>query len=757
MNKKADSNDLLRKAAEARLAVENFPVVHRPAEALLHELQVHQIELEMQNETLRRIQVVLEESRDRYQDLYDFSPIAYFTLNEHGLITEINLTGAALLGVERKKLLNTRFARFIAAEDSDEWNRCFVEVLKNSHNHRGEFKLQRDDHSNFIAHMDCLHTKASNDAHKVRIALIDITEKKQVEVMLRESEAKLRGIFDGALDGILLADGLSKRLASANPALCHMLNYSQEELTRLNISDLHPRQDLPRVLEEFESHLRGDARTAADIPFKRRDGSVFYADVTSAPVNLSGKIYLVGIVRDITERRQAEERQRISALKYQMLFESSRDALMILAPPSWKFTAANEATLKLFGAASVAEFVALGPWDISPEFQPDGCLSSKKAPEMIKTAMENGSNFFEWEHQRVDGKVFSADVLLTRMELGGELFLQATVRDISGRKLAARLLAEAQVIAESEEKFRKISESAHDAIIMMGEDKCISFWNPAAERIFGYTSDEAMGQEMHPLLAPTACTAFEQGFSVFQKTGTGPVIGKVLELIALRKGGVLFPVEVTISALQINGAWNAIGIFRDITEHKLAEEKIRQLAFYDTLTRLPNRRLFNERLDQVMVASKRNGRYGALMFIDLDNFKPLNDQHGHNMGDLLLIEVGQRITHCLREMDTVARFGGDEFVVLLSELNADKAESRAQANIVAEKIRASLAETYCMKSRLNEGPPITVEHHCTASIGVVVFINHEISVNDVLKWADMTMYQAKLAGRNRVCFFDPEA
>jgi PAS domain S-box-containing protein len=124
---------------------------------------------------------------------------------------------------------------------------------------------------------------------------------------------------------------------------------------------------------------------------------------------------------------------------------------MILAPPSWKFTGANEATLKLFGAAGVAEFVALGPWDISPEFQPDGSLSSQKAPEMIKAAMREGSNFFEWEHQRLDGKKFATDVLLTRMELGGALFLQATVRDISGRKQTARLLAEAQVIAESEE------------------------------------------------------------------------------------------------------------------------------------------------------------------------------------------------------------------------------------------------------------------------------------------------------------------
>jgi diguanylate cyclase (GGDEF)-like protein len=184
------------------------------------------------------------------------------------------------------------------------------------------------------------------------------------------------------------------------------------------------------------------------------------------------------------------------------------------------------------------------------------------------------------------------------------------------------------------------------------------------------------------------------------------------------------------------------------------EQKIRSLAFYDALTKLPNRRLLLDRLGQAMSASKRSGRYAALMFIDLDNFKPLNDKHGHDVGDLLLIEVARRISNCMREVDTVARFGGDEFIVMLSELTTDKQESSAQAGLVAEKIRASLAEPYLLTvANKDTEEPCTIEHHCTSSIGVALFINHEVSPEDLIKWADKAMYQAKEDGRNRTHFF----
>ncbi len=196
-----------------------------------------------------------------------------------------------------------------------------------------------------------------------------------------------------------------------------------------------------------------------------------------------------------------------------------------------------------------------------------------------------------------------------------------------------------------------------------------------------------------------------------------------------------------------------MGIMEDITERKISEEQIRMLAFYDSLTRLPNRRLFNERLEHAMTVSKRSGRYGTVMFMDLDNFKSLNDTHGHEVGDMLLIEVGERLTGCVREMDTVARFGGDEFVIMLTELDIDHGPSVAQAGVIAEKIRAALEEPFVLVHGNNEGVEIKIEHYCTASIGVAMFIDHDFTSEEILKHADAAMYHSKETGRNRVSFY----
>jgi len=200
-----------------------------------------------------------------------------------------------------------------------------------------------------------------------------------------------------------------------------------------------------------------------------------------------------------------------------------------------------------------------------------------------------------------------------------------------------------------------------------------------------------------------------------------------------------------------------VGFSRDITTRKQAEGQIHKLAFYDALTQLPNRRLLDDRLRHAIAASKRSGLYGALMFLDLDNFKPLNDAYGHDVGDLLLVEVARRIASCVREADTVARFGGDEFVVVLGELKEDKASSSAQAGIVADKIRAILDKPYMLKFQREGKAETIIEYHCTSSIGVALFIDQKASPEDILNWADIAMYRAKEGGRNLVRFFDSES
>jgi len=190
-----------------------------------------------------------------------------------------------------------------------------------------------------------------------------------------------------------------------------------------------------------------------------------------------------------------------------------------------------------------------------------------------------------------------------------------------------------------------------------------------------------------------------------------------------------------------------IGVILDITQRKQAEQQIHQLAFFDPLTELPNRRLLMDRLHQELAIGARTGQYGAILFLDLDNFKTLNDSKGHDIGDMLLVEVARRLTSCVRDGDTVARLGGDEFVVVLESLNKVAAEAAKDAEHVAEKIRAALSEPYLLKQR---------QYHSTPSIGVALFCGHQDSLDNLLKYADTAMYQAKTAGRNAIRFYDPE-
>jgi diguanylate cyclase (GGDEF)-like protein len=185
----------------------------------------------------------------------------------------------------------------------------------------------------------------------------------------------------------------------------------------------------------------------------------------------------------------------------------------------------------------------------------------------------------------------------------------------------------------------------------------------------------------------------------------------------------------------------------------MAEQKIKEFAFYDSLTQLPNRRLLDDRLEQAIAACKRSGRYGAVLFLDLDNFKPLNDKYGHKAGDLFLVEVARRLSSCVRKVDTVARFGGDEFVVVLSDLAGSEPECVKEARSVAEKIHVALTAPYLLTPHPAGTTKMITHQNVGASIGVALY-GKDANAENILKWADKAMYRAKELGRNQICFHD---
>jgi diguanylate cyclase (GGDEF)-like protein/PAS domain S-box-containing protein len=295
-----------------------------------------------------------------------------------------------------------------------------------------------------------------------------------------------------------------------------------------------------------------------------------------------------------------------------------------------------------------------------------------------------------------------------------------------------------------------VFDYAHEGISITDAQGKIIEVNEAFCRITGYSREEVIGKSPSILKSGRQDAAFYQAmWQALQSEGVWSG-----EIWNRRKSGEVHPEILNISAVHdAQGVTQQyVALSSDITRRKEMEERIHQLAFYDPLTNLPNRRLLTDRLGQALLANKRSGRYGALLFLDLDNFKPLNDTHGHSMGDLLLVEVANRLKVSVREMDTVARIGGDEFVVMLSELDEDASLSEAQARGIAEKIRSRLAETYVMSKSGDNATTIVVEHQCGASLGGTLIEPGTSDVEAKMVQADAAMYQAKAEGRNRVIF-----
>lgn len=318
-------------------------------------------------------------------------------------------------------------------------------------------------------------------------------------------------------------------------------------------------------------------------------------------------------------------------------------------------------------------------------------------------------------------------------------------------KLATACIAceQAKSIKDAQQQAQLLLDSAAEGIYGIDSQGSCTFVNQAALRILGYqNTNELIGKYLHGLIHhsyadgtpyPAEKSPFHQSLLSHERMhGDGDVFW--------HRDGRAFPVEYWLyPIIHDNEVSGTIVTFFDITERKAKDDEIKHLAFYDLLTNLPNRRLLIDRLKVEFASSKRNGQKSALLFIDLDDFKNLNDTLGHDIGDLLLQQVAHRLQICVREGDTVARLGGDEFVIVLKDLSKKDIDAARKTKTISEKILTSLSQSYQLD---------THEYSCTASIGATLLKDHELTIDILLKQADIAMYEAKKAGRNTLRFFD---
>jgi len=313
-------------------------------------------------------------------------------------------------------------------------------------------------------------------------------------------------------------------------------------------------------------------------------------------------------------------------------------------------------------------------------------------------------------------------------------------------------------LKQSESLYRQLTEDVNDVIWKVNTNFIITYISPADERFRGFKASEVIGKSVFELFTDESITLLneklKQRLELSQKGNKLPPL--TIELQHKCKDGSIIWGDI-LSKQELDANGNIIGyhgITRESTKRRELQEKIEQLAYCDTLTKLPNRRSLDDKMSFIMSKSERSQKYCALVFIDLDNFKPLNDTYGHNVGDLLLIEVANRLKNSIRKLDAVARIGGDEFVIVLDEFDENKDISKENIFNVVEKIRIYIAQPYKFSIINEENTHIDIEHNCTASIGICIFKGEEESYINIFKCADLAMYEAKESGRNIIKFYE---
>jgi diguanylate cyclase (GGDEF)-like protein/PAS domain S-box-containing protein len=301
-------------------------------------------------------------------------------------------------------------------------------------------------------------------------------------------------------------------------------------------------------------------------------------------------------------------------------------------------------------------------------------------------------------------------------------------------------------LLNNDTKLRSVIDGALDGIVTIDSTGALVEFNPAAERIFGYKKEEVMGKQLSEVIVPPSLrNAHITKHREFVLTGKKHIFDRRVELTAMRADGSEFPVELTLTSLQNDGETLVTGFIRDISLQKKAQKEVENFAYYDALTGLPNRRLLIDRFQHAMATCNRSKAYCALIFLDLDNFKLLNDTKGHDLGDQVLIEVARRIQRTIRAGDTVARLSGDEFVMIIEDLDTDQELAYKQAGEVAKKLLLAINEPCQLEM---------FEFIASASLGLTLFNGEGFSFEDHLRHADTAMYQSKQAGRNTYRFYD---
>lgn len=676
-------------------------------------------------------EATLAESREQYRDLFENATDLIQAIRPDGSIAYVNHAWRMALGYDEDEIANISMFTIIPKEQQEHCLKEMRRAMSGTAVSGVETEFLSNDGRRLSVEGNITCKFVGGEPVHTRGIFHDVTERKAAEQTLREINNGMllqTAALESTANGVAITDTRGI-IEWVNPAFTQLTGYSAKDVIGKN----------PRLLksgknsEGFYNDLWGTISKGdvwhGDLINRRKDGTFYYEEMTITPVrDADGKIgHFVAIKQDVTASRLAEESLRINQAKLAKAQEIAHMGY-------WEW---NMITDEIFWSDEAFRILGLDP---AHDQASAATFLERVHPEDRERVKINSSNAIEknkWENIeyrviRPDGShayvlsegVFSGD------DETGSYRITGIMLDITARR-------------ESEDRFRSIVESANDAIILIDHNGEIVSWNEAAKTIFGYERDEVVGRRLQMLFLDTYTADIPDGNDCSPLAVSGVMLPgcRGTAMTGIKSDGEEFPLEITVSSWEAENGNFYSAIVRDITQRKTLEDQLTYQTLHDPLTNLANRVLFQDRLAHAIKKIKRSGATVGVLFIDLDNFKNVNDTLGHSAGDELLIAVADRMKSCLRDGDTAARFGGDEFAVLIEDPTGVEG-----AMIVAERIRDAVTAPFHLGSN---------EAHVGTSIGIAVTGPGNETPELLLQNADVAMYIAKTSGKNRYVVFEP--
>jgi diguanylate cyclase (GGDEF)-like protein/PAS domain S-box-containing protein len=680
-----------------------------------------------------------EESRRFLAEVVESCEEAIITSAPSGVILSWNHGAEAIYGYSAGEVIGKPFFMIIAPERKESAGRIIGQMLRGAPPLKDQgVGLRKDGSKVYVTVTTWPIRNSAGEATAICTIVRDVSVHHEAE----KNRALLASVVESSGD-LILAFNLDGTFASWNSGAERMTGYTSEEILGKNVSILIPpgrEKELPKYLGIIRD---GCTVSPVDVVIQRKDGSEIDVSLTLSSIrNAEGAVSgAAAIARDISQRKQSERALQEAGKKYRDIFEGALEGFYQTTPEG-KSLAANPALAKMLGYDSPDDLILT-----IQETRRDVWVDPDERARFAQQLEEQGAvRGYECQFKRKDGTAIWVSINCRRVcGAGGRaLYLEGFIQDITERKRAEKRLAAAtDALRVSEERYRTAFQTSLDAIyINRMSDGMFIDCNQAFVDMSGYQRDEVLGRTSLELGIWPDTRDRQTMMNMLRQDSS--VCG--LEVQLRRKDGKIGWGQISASVIEIDGVRCVLSITRNISAAKTAEKTIQSLAFYDPLTGLPNRRMLMERLRQSQDAGAKGGHSQALLMIDLDHFKTLNDTLGHPCGDLMLKEVARRIIACTHEADTVCRMGGDEFVVVLEDLSIVAEEAAAQAQGVGEKILVAIEQPCLLDNH---------EFHSTASIGIAVFGDRQDSTDEFLQQAEIALYQAKAAGRNTLRFFSP--